>query len=131
MPPLPGFPIHTLAQARAILAQPAAKDTGEAPLFHTPRGAAGWQGVGWWLALDRHLRAEFPHRPFCLILECGDSPGLALAALRAGLRHIAIDAACPARPRLAALAQSLGAVLYESGNGGEEDCPAAPASEGD
>ncbi|SDH73535.1 hypothetical protein SAMN05421742_11143 [Roseospirillum parvum] len=47
-----------------------------------------------------------------LVVDCGPDPGLALAALRLGAKGVALDAG-PARPRLAALAATLGAEVVE------------------
>lgn len=52
-------------------------------LLESPPGAALLQGVGWWLALLRLAREEFGE--FDSVLDCGDAPGAALGALRAGV----------------------------------------------
>lgn len=51
----------------------------------------GQPGLGWWQALVRALRTEFPHVDFQAVADCGPSAGLALAALRAGLGPVAAD----------------------------------------
>lgn len=48
-------------------------------------------GLGWWRALVRALRAEFPDLDFQAVADCGPSAGLALAALRAGLGPVAAE----------------------------------------
>ncbi len=45
------------------------------------------------------------------MLDCGDAPGFALAALRAGVRAIVLDPACPAFPAVAGAAAEIGAAL--------------------
>ncbi len=68
-------------------------------------------GAAWFVALEAALRAEFPDTLGDMILDCGDCPGTALGALRAGVRRIAY--AGPDRARMAEAAASLGASLAE------------------
>ena len=49
-------------------------------------GAGAYAGVGWWRALVRQAAADAD------ILDCGDAPGRALEALRAGQRLIVLRA---------------------------------------
>lgn len=103
------FRVHTLDDARRVLA------AADAPvILDSPAGAAGWQGVGWWLALVAALRAEFPAVPFEAVLDCGDAPGLALAALRAGARAVRLEADATVLAKVAAIAGQMGARV-ESG----------------
>jgi hypothetical protein len=59
-------------------------------------GAALYAGAGWWCAMMALLRAERPARAFEDILDCGDVPGRAAEALRAGQRLLVLDGAAPA-----------------------------------
>lgn len=100
--------VRSLDEARAALA---AAD-GEPCRLHSPPGAAGQHGVGWWLALVRILGEEFPGRPFEAVLDCGDAPGLALAAIRAGVPLVRVEGITPeARAGLADIAGQAGTVL--------------------
>jgi hypothetical protein len=46
------------------------------------------------------------------VLDCADSPGHALAALRAGMRLLVLDPACPAFAAVAGAAAELGAEVW-------------------
>lgn len=75
-------------QMQAALA--AARDAGQAPLLLTPENAAATYGAGYLAALQDRAREEFPDVAFTLIVDCGDTPGYALACLRAGVRTISM-----------------------------------------
>lgn len=101
--------IHSLDQARAILA---AADMDRPVGLQSPPGAAGFHGIGWWLALTRALAEEFPDRAVEAILDCGDAPGLVLAALRAGVPLVRVDGVDQEmRGRLNDIAGRMGAKL--------------------
>jgi hypothetical protein len=68
----------------------AARDAGQAPLLLTPENAAATYGAGYLAALQDRAREEFPDVAFTLIVDCGDTPGYALACLRAGVRTISM-----------------------------------------
>jgi hypothetical protein len=61
-------------------------------------------------SLGGGFAARLPRRRE-IFLDCGGRAGPALAALRAGHRFLIVDPALPAAPRLAALAETLGARL--------------------
>lgn len=88
----PAFTIHHLDHGRAALT--AAE--GRPVVLISPPGAAGYQGIGWWLALVRILRAEFPQANFTPVLDCADGPGWAMAALRMGVEKILLWGEGPA-----------------------------------
>ena len=69
-------------------------------------GAAVYAGCGWWRALMALGAAGNPD-----ILDCGDAPGRAMEALRAGCRLLVLDPAVPAWSLVAARAASIGAEL--------------------
>ncbi len=54
-------------------------------------GAAGTVGPGWFQAVVRKGKAEFPCVMVKAMLDCGDSPGYALAALRQGVDYVRFD----------------------------------------
>lgn len=68
-------------------------------------GAGGFLGVAGWRALVGE--AAWP----LAILDCGDAPGHALAALRGGARAVVLDGAHPSFPAVAAAAATVGAAL--------------------
>jgi hypothetical protein len=71
--------------------------------------AAGWLGAAGWRALLAQAAQAAPGAPFDDLLCCGDAPGWALAALRAGCRGLVLDGACPAFAQVAAAATEAGA----------------------
>ncbi|MCK8785411.1 hypothetical protein M0638_13560 [Roseomonas sp. NAR14] len=86
-------------------------------------GAAGYAGGRWFLRLAALAAAAERHA--CLwpsadpgrvtvrpVLDCGDAPGDALAALAAGADALVLDPACAAFPAVAAAARAAGAVLW-------------------
>jgi hypothetical protein len=99
--------VHTLAQARRALEQ--ARRRSESVILESPPGAAGWQGIGWWRAMLDRLAGEFPDLAFGSVLDCADCPGLALAALRAGIPAVRLAAGEEILAALADIAGQLGA----------------------
>lgn len=97
-----GTRIHVadIDQARAALA-------GSGPVILV--GEPGLAGIGWWRELLTLLRAEYPDRAFEAVLDCGAAPGLALAALRAGIRWIEVEASPDLLAKLQAIAEQTGA----------------------
>ena len=93
--------IHGLAQAEAALAEGLPITLLSAP------GAGAYAGGLWWRELVRAARAAHPATPCTDILDCADAPGRAMAAIRAGQAMLVLDPACPAFPRVAALARTL------------------------
>jgi hypothetical protein len=109
----PAVVAHTPGQARAALE--AAGPRGVV-LLSTP-AAAGGMGAGWFLALVAQAREAVggdarPPPLHWAALDCGDSPGFALQALRAGARVLVLAPAAPAFPAVAAAADEAGAVLW-------------------
>ena len=100
--------VSSLDQARAALA----KDS--TAVMESPPGAAGHQGIGWWLALLRLLEADFPGVKIESVLDCADAPGQALAAINAGVPAIRITGlAAEANERLRAIAAQAGTRLVD------------------
>jgi hypothetical protein len=102
----PAVTIHSAADARSALAPGLPVTLVSAP------GAALYAGAGWWTALMAVARSEHPGRTFTDILDCGDAPGRAAEALRAGQRILVLSAVAPASfERVRLMAEALGAVL--------------------
>lgn len=91
--------IHDHAQART--AQAIAAELGVAVTLQSPDGAAASLGSTYFRGLD-------------VVLDCGDAPGHALAALRAGVKRIRLRAAPEVLARVADIAGQLGADLDQS-----------------
>jgi saccharopine dehydrogenase-like NADP-dependent oxidoreductase len=81
--------IHSLRHARAAAA--AAAESGIPLLLVSAPSAAAYAGPGWFGAIARQIADEFPDAEITAILDCGDRPGQALAALRHGLKTIRYD----------------------------------------
>ncbi|MYG53596.1 MAG: hypothetical protein F4204_14955 [Rhodospirillaceae bacterium] len=86
-------------------------------LWSPPDGAASL-GVGFWAALDRTIAETAESRESMgsdravTVLDCGDAPGFALAALREGLRAVHVTVRDDVREKLAAIAACYGAALH-------------------
>lgn len=89
--------IHNLAQARAALE--AARRAGQAVTLVSPPALS--VGVGWWREILNETGAEG-------ILDCGPSPGLALAAIRVGIRRLWLDADDAMLAKIASIAEQAG-----------------------
>ncbi|MFC7474151.1 hypothetical protein ACFQS7_07295 [Dankookia sp. GCM10030260] len=100
----PAVTVHAAAEARAALALAGNRGV----LLLSAPGAAGYLGPAWFLGLVAAAVAAVPgvvHKP---VLDCADAPGQALAALRAGLRDVVLDSACPGFAQVQAAAAGLG-----------------------
>lgn len=86
----------------------AARALGTAPVLLTPENAAATYGAGYLGALQARAREEFPDVAFTLIVDCGDTPGYALACLRAGVRTISM---AEHNEKIADIARQMGAEL--------------------
>jgi hypothetical protein len=104
--PAPAVIIHSIVDARSALAPGLPVTLVSAP------GAALYAGAGWWVALMAAVRSEHPGRDFQDILDCGDAPGRAAEALRAGQRCLVLLPVPPGSyERVRLMAVDLGAVL--------------------
>ena len=112
-PPPRAVIVHGIGHARCACR--AAAELGVPVLLLSAPGAAGFAGAAWWLALVDRVRREFPAVRIEDVLDCGDAPGHALAALRQGARRIRLAAAPGPRARVAAIARRAGARLVEVG----------------
>ncbi len=86
----------------------AARESGRAPTLVTPENAAAFYGAGYLAALQERARREFPDVAFTLIVDCGETPGYALACLRAGVRLISMR---EPNEKIADIARQMGAEL--------------------
>jgi hypothetical protein len=85
-----------------------ARAAGQAPTLVTPENAAATYGAGYLAALQERGRQEFPDVAFTLVVDCGDTPGYALACLRAGVRTISM---AEPNEKIADIARRMGAEL--------------------
>jgi len=105
--------IRGLAEGREALARARAAGTRVA-IASIPDGAASG-GALWFAEIAATLRAEFPETLADAILDCGEAPGTALGALRAGADTLAYSGPDP--ERLARLAAASGARVVPVGAG--------------
>jgi hypothetical protein len=101
--------VHDLAQARVALA--AAAELGVPITLLSPPGAARYQGVGYFAALVAEARRAVPDAAATAVLDCGDAPALALAALRQGIEAVRVEAPARVRAGIADIARQSGGAL--------------------
>lgn len=111
----PTIIIHDLAQARAALGAAAA--AGVPVVLQSAPGAAGFAGAGWFKALARDAHDVHPGAAADLVLDCGRAPGLALAAIREGVRAVRLTAPPRVREKIAAIAAARGCRLVTGRRG--------------
>src|SRR5215472_3811158 len=102
----PAVVIHSLADARTVLA------TRHAVTLLSAPGAALYAGSGWWRALIEAAHREYNNVPLIDILDCADASALAVAAIRTGQMRLILQPDAPARQAVAAIAASHGAELF-------------------
>ncbi len=103
--------IHSLKHARAAMA--AAAEAGAKVTLYSAEGAAGNAGPGWFRELIEIARSEYPDVSVTAVLDCGDAPGYALAALRAGCPAIHFSGRRLVKAKIRSIAKDTGAVLHE------------------
>ena len=101
----PAIVIHGLAHAEAAVA--AAAELGVAVTLISAKGAAGYAGPSWFRAVVEQARAGHPEVDVTAVLDCGDMPGYALAALRDGI--VAIRFSGDTADKIADIAAQCGA----------------------
>ena len=101
--------IHSVEHARAALAVAARLNR---PIrIYSAEGAAAYAGAAWFLAVVAAAQSTHPDARCDAVLDCGDQPGLALAALRLGCRAIVLRGSPAARKKIAEIAQATAARL--------------------
>ncbi len=109
-----GVVVHDLAHALATLdaaaelAAAGERPQGEPIVLWSAPAAAASLGVGGFLGLIEAARESRPDIPAAGIIDCGDDPGHALAALRMGLEGIALNPG-PAHRAVREIAHACGA----------------------
>ncbi len=101
--------VHGIDHARLALAEAARR--GDRVVLVSAEGAALYAGAGWFRELVAVASAEYPGVLIGAILDCGDAPGTALGALRAGVQTITLEAPPPVLDKVAAIAEELDARL--------------------
>lgn len=98
--------IHSLEHAVAALR--AAREVGCPVTLASPPGAAAYTGALWFREVVKEAAREVPEAEFTAVLDCGDKPGLVMAAFRQGLRSVRFTGAKVERDKLEALAEQEG-----------------------
>ncbi len=104
----PAVVVHGLADARAAL------ELGAPVTLLSGPGAALYAGSAWWRALMIQARADYDHVLIDDILDCADASGLALGALRIGLRHLVLTPDAPGWQSVATIATGLGGTVLDA-----------------
>lgn len=102
----PVFVVHSLVHAVAALS--AAAEAGRQATLLSAPGAAIYAGAGWFKALTDAVREAVPRAKFSAIVDCGDDPGAAQAAIRAGIEAFVFDGRPDVAKRLAGIASGAG-----------------------
>ncbi len=101
--------IHSLSHA--VTALEAAEEAGAPVTLLSPPGFAAYGGAGFFNAIVRRARAKVPAAKSEAVLDCGDTPGLALGALRAGAESVRFRGQASVRKKIADIAATHGARL--------------------
>tara|TARA_R110002110_G_scaffold85816_4_gene223743 strand:+ start:77551 stop:78015 length:465 start_codon:yes stop_codon:yes gene_type:complete len=122
--------VHEFSHAVAALA--AAQAHNRPITILSAVGAARAAGAGWWRELVTQAQASASNLAAEWVLDCGDEPGMALAALREGVQTIALDAGEPIWSRVAQIATQCdarvvridraGALDLANSNNPQRDC---------
>ncbi len=107
--------VHSLADARAALEAAAA--AGTPVTLASARRAAAYLGAAVFREMVSAAVQAVPGATYTAVLDCGHDAGLALNALRQGVKRIRVDAPEDVRRRLADIAAQCGAELDEGGDG--------------
>lgn len=101
------FVVHDLAQTEAALR--AGTEANVTVILELPPNAGRYWGPAYFLAMIAAARNAVSDAVFDAILDCGDAPGLAIEALRQGVRAVRLDVRPDVAARVTDIAQQLGA----------------------
>ncbi|MCC7016805.1 MAG: hypothetical protein IT564_06340 [Rhodospirillales bacterium] len=105
----PVFVVHDLGQAKAALK--AARERGLRVSLVSAQGAAAALGPAVWREMVAEAARAEPGALEDAILDCGRDPGIALAALREGVRAIAADVPSEVFAKIVDIAGQSGAAV--------------------
>ena len=108
-PAPPAIVIHALAHAIGAL-KAASRANRPIVLLSAPE-AGVYTGPGWFRALVEAARDEVPEARFSAMLDCGEEPGAALAAIRAQIECVVFTGRADVAGRLADIAGQHGVRL--------------------
>jgi len=101
--------VHCLEDARIALS--AAEAAGCGLILASAPGAAGYAGILWFREVLRAAQVERPGVPVTGLLDCGDKPGLVLAALGQGLPALRFTGPRKVAQRLSEICDGVGVEL--------------------
>ncbi len=104
--------IHGVGDAR--IAAAAARSLGVGVRLASAPGAASYAGAAWFAEIIAAIRSEFPDVAIEAVLDCGDAPGHAMAALRVGIKLIRFTGPRRVRDKLNSLAREYDAALADN-----------------
>jgi fructose/tagatose bisphosphate aldolase len=105
----PAFIVHTLDHAKAAVA--ACAERGLPATLVSASEAAAYLGAQVFREMVAEASRAYPHVSVTAVLDCGEDVGLALQALRHGLKAIRLEAAPETRAKVADIAAQTGARL--------------------
>jgi hypothetical protein len=108
----PVIVVHTAAQATAALT--AAARSGKPVVLVSPRVASASMGPGMFRAIIAAAREAEPKARALAVLDCGDRPGDAMAALRGGIEAVCFHGAPEVAAKLGDMAEQSGARVLTS-----------------
>jgi len=105
--------VHSLEDARAAVA--VAVELGLPVTLRSAPGAAAYLGAQVFRDMIAEAAASHPGLDVTVVFDCGSDPGLALGALRHGLKVIRLDAPPETLKNVADIARQTGARLEKNG----------------
>jgi hypothetical protein len=109
----PAVVVHSGAHAKIALS--VAAELGVPIILESPAGAGRYLGAKVFKQMLTEAAREFPRARYSAVLDCGDSAGTAMNALRNGVGAIRIHAPDDVLARLADIAAALGARIVSGG----------------
>jgi len=102
--------IHTIDHAKAALAVAAERNT-PVVLLSAP-GAVAYLGATVFRDMVSQAAEENPTAQYQAVLDCGDDPGLAMGAMRHGVKSVCVHVRPEIRAKLAENAEKRGCSVY-------------------
>ena len=107
----PVIVIHSLAHARAALSVATAR--GVRVVLRSAPGASGYLGAAVFREMVDQAVAHHPNALEAAVLDCGNSPGHALAAFRQGIKAVRLEASPDVLARIADIARKSDGTIYD------------------
>ncbi len=103
--------VHKLDHARAAMT--AAAELGVTVTLLSPPAAAAYLGAAVFRYMIAEAARDHPGLEYRAVLDCGGDAGLALGAMRQGIRMVRLEATKDVRAKVADIAAQSGAALDE------------------